>query len=53
MQINRVFTEKDLERILAEHCRKQFGIDPHNVEIKRTEADVFVGKVGGEYQPEQ
>ena len=53
MKITIIFTEKDVERILAEHCRKKFGIDPHNVEIKQVEPDVFTGRVEGDYQPEQ
>ena len=53
MKIQIVFTEKDIERVLAEHCRNQFKIDPCNVELRQTEADVFVVKVEGEYLPEQ
>jgi len=53
MNIEIIFTERDIERLLAEHCRKQFHINPKNVSIKQIEADVFEGQVGGEYEPEQ
>lgn len=53
MKIEIIFTINDIERILAEHCRKQFKIDPHNVNILCTEVcEQYTAKVEGEYQPE-
>lgn len=53
MKIEIAFTIKDVERILAEHCRKQFKIDPHSVEILLTEVcEKYSAKVEGEYHPE-
>ncbi len=53
MKIEIAFTLKDIERILAEHCRKQFKIDPHSVRIEKTAVcEEYLAKVEGEYQPE-
>lgn len=52
MNIKIIFTENDIRRILAEHCRNQFKVDPRNVEIKQIEADVFAATVDGEYEGE-
>ncbi len=51
MKIVIEFTIQDLERILAEHCRKQFKIDPHNVSITKTaQCEKYDATVEGEYQ---
>lgn len=48
------FTIKDVERILAEHCRRQFKIDPRSVSLESAEPGgemIYFAKVEGEYQP--
>jgi len=51
MKIEITFTVKDVERIIAEHCRKQFKIDPHNVSIRATErCESYISTVEGEYR---
>jgi len=53
MKIEIQFTIEDLDRILAEHCRKQFKVDPENVDILLTPTvNEYVGKVEGNYRPE-
>ena len=53
MDIEITFTKKDLRRLLAEHCRKQFKINPKNVDIQLSPSvDEYVGKVEGDYQPD-
>ena len=55
MKITICFEEKDVRRVLAEHCHKQFQqfqVDVHNVEISQPEAETFVARIEGEYQPE-
>ena len=52
MKIELYFTKEDLRRILAEHCRKQFNIEPKNVDIFLSPCvGEDVGKVEGDYQP--
>jgi len=53
MKIEITFTKEDLRRLLAEHCRKQFKIDPKNVDILLAPSvDEYIGRVEGEYQPD-
>ena len=53
MKIEIYLTKKDMEELIAEHCRKQFKVDPKNVEILLSPFEgKYVGKVEGEYRPE-
>ena len=53
MKIEITFTKEDLRRLLAEHCRKQFKIDPKIVDILLSPTvDDYIGKVEGDYRPE-
>jgi len=53
MKILITFTKEDLIRLLAEHCRKQFKVDPKNVDIELLPSvHEYIGKVEGEYQPD-
>ena len=53
MKIEILFTRKDVERVMAEHCRKQFKIDPTSVDVSlQPSVDEYVASVEGDYQPE-
>ena len=53
MKIEIIFTRNDVIRLLAEHCRKQFKVDPKNVDVLLSPCEgEYVGKVEGDYQPE-
>lgn len=53
MKIEITFTKEDLRRLLAEHCRKQFKVDPKNVDITLSPSiNEYIGKVEGEYRPD-
>lgn len=53
MKIEILFTKRDLERIFAEHCRKQFKIDPKNVEILLEPViGEYLARVQGDYRPD-
>jgi len=54
MKIEIKFTLEDLRTVLAEHCRKQFKVDPRNVDLPPELLDKkeFWAKVEGEYRPE-
>lgn len=54
MQIKIKFTLEDIRNILAEHCRKQFKIDPVNVALPPylLDKDELWAKVEGVYRPE-
>ena len=55
MEIEMVFTEREIEDIFAKNCRKEFDIDVRNISSEwaepRSEKQIFV-KVKGDYQPE-
>ena len=54
MKVEIIFTKKDVERLIAEHCRSQFKIDPKNVDILlQPSVDEYTAKVEGDYQPLQ
>lgn len=55
MKIEITFTINDLRKILAEHCRKQFKVDPKNVDIESAEPGgniIYIGRVEGDYRPD-
>lgn len=53
MRIEITFTSEDLREILAEHCKKQFDIDPEIVDLPpEFNKKEYLAKVMGKYRPE-
>jgi len=55
MKIEITFSKEDVRTIIAEHCRKQFRIDPKNLallsDFAEDEEQCFA-KIEGDYRPE-
>jgi len=55
MKIEITFSLEDLRKILAEHCRKQFKVEPKNLDIESAEPGgekQYFARVEGEYRPD-